>query len=128
MSIYGLYCWKFSRTQKGGNEFHCIAPRLAIKLGIIGFILFITITGFLIRYTDSTIPVPDALVATLSIIATWMTAKKIIECWYPWIFVNFFAIGLYLYQQLYPTAILYVAYGILSVVGLIEWRKSLQKK
>ncbi|MCC8147131.1 MAG: nicotinamide riboside transporter PnuC [Bacteroidales bacterium] len=125
MSLYGLYCWKFAKIKnEGDNEFHFISKQLAIRLSIIALFIFGFIYFILLRFPESEVPVPDALVATLSIVATWMTAKKIVECWYPWIFVNFFAIGLYAYQGLYPTAILYIFYGTLSIVGLINWRKS----
>lgn len=129
MSVYGLYCWKFAKIKKeGDNEFHFISGKLTIRLSIIALFIFAFIYYILLKFPESEVPIPDSLVATLSIVATWMTAKKIVECWYPWIFVNFFAIGLYAYQELYPTAILYIFYGILSIAGLINWRKSVIQK
>ena len=128
MSVYGLYCWKFAKSKEGEkNEFHFISKNLAIRLSFITLLIFGLIYFILLRFPESEVPIADTLVASLSIVATWMTAKKIVECWYPWIFVNFFAIGLYAYQGLYPTAILFVFYGILSIVGLINWRKSVKK-
>jgi nicotinamide mononucleotide transporter len=128
MSFYGLYCWKFS--SKAGEEnqgFHHINTKTAYKL----LFLFIVSSGFLImlllQFSTAQVPVPDALIALLSIIATWMTAKKMVECWYIWIFVNFFATGLYIHQQLYPTAVLFTIYSILSFAGLIAWRKSVKQ-
>ena len=126
MSFYGLYCWKFAK-EKNNNEslgFHFISTRLAVRLGVLSIGIFAFIYWLLTLFPESKVPVPDALIASLSIVATWMTARKIVECWYPWIFVNFFAIGVYAYQGLYPTAVLYVFYGILSIFGLINWRKS----
>lgn len=129
MSFYGLYCWKFAKAnEEGNNEFHNISSKLTGKLSLIGIILLVFMVLILKKFTDSPVPFSDALVATFSIIATWMAAKKIVECWYLWIFVNFYAIGLYITQHLYPTAVLYVFYGVLSIVGLIEWRKSIPKK
>ncbi|MDL2224315.1 nicotinamide riboside transporter PnuC [Bacteroidales bacterium OttesenSCG-928-M06] len=130
MSFYGLYCWKFAKAkEEGDNEFHFISRKQIIPLSILSLIIFGFIYYILLRFPESEVPIPDALVASLSIVATWMTAKKMVECWYLWIFVNFFAIGLYAYQGLYPTAILYIFYGTLSIVGLINWRKSvIQKK
>ena len=95
---------------------------------MLSVLIFIVIYGILTLFPESEVPIPDALVAALSIVATWMTARKIVECWYPWIFVNFFAVGLYAYQGLYPTAILFIIYGILSIFGLINWRKSILSK
>jgi len=128
MSIYGLYCWKFS--SKAGEEnsgFHRINTKTTIALLLLFIVLFTSVLFVLYKYTHSQVPIPDALIAILSIIATWMAAKKIVECWYIWIFVNFFATGLYIHQKLYPTAVLFTVYSILSFIGLIEWHKSVKK-
>lgn len=128
MSIYGLYCWKLSKPKKEKRLIlRHISMKLSIVLAIIGLLTLGLLSFILIRFTDSPVPIADALVATCGIIATWMVAQKIVECWYLWIFSNFFAIGLYLYQGLYPTSVLYVFYGIMSIVGLIEWNKSIKR-
>ena len=128
MSFYGLYCWKLAKTTDESNDFHFISNKLAIRLCFISLIVFGFIYAILLHFPDSELPVPDALIAALSIVATWMTTQKMVECWYPWIFVNFFAIGVYAHQGLYVTAILFICYGILSIVGLIRWRKSVIQK
>jgi nicotinamide mononucleotide transporter len=129
MSVYGLYCWKLSKTnEEGQKNFHNMTAKTAVFLGVTCLILMGLLIFILVAYTDSPVPIPDALIAAFSIVATWMVAKKMVECWYLWIFVNSFSIGLYIYQKLYPTAVLFVFYSLLSVVGLIEWRKSITKK
>ena len=130
MSFYGLYCWKLAKRNDKENsiDFHSIPSRLVIILGMLSTLIFIVIYGILTLFPESEVPIPDALVATLSIVATWMTTRKIVECWYPWIFVNFFAVILYGNQGLYPTAVLYIIYGILSIFGLQNWRKSILNK
>jgi len=128
MSIYGLYCWKFAPKSNDENiGFHHIEIKTIYILTFI-FIVSSGITIFaLFHFPNSQMPVPDALIALLSIIATWMSAKKIVECWHIWIFVNIFATVLYIHQKLYPTAILFTLYSILSFVGLAEWKKSVKK-
>jgi nicotinamide mononucleotide transporter len=128
MCFYGLYCWKFATEVQGKNKsFHHIPVKTLYILLLIFIVLFVSLLFVLNLFPDSQVPVPDALIAILSIIATWMVAKKIVECWYIWIFVNSFATGLYIYQKLYPTAVLFIFYSILSFVGLMEWRKSVKK-
>ncbi|GHT08518.1 nucleoside transporter [Bacteroidia bacterium] len=125
MSVYGLYCWKLAKEKDNEeNKFHHISVKTIIPLTCSAILIWGIMLLILIQFTDSDVPIPDALIASLSIIATWMVAKKIVECWYLWIFVDAFATGLYVYQKLYPTAILFVCYTLLSIVGLIEWRKS----
>ncbi|MDR2424510.1 MAG: nicotinamide riboside transporter PnuC [Prevotellaceae bacterium] len=124
MAAYGLYCWKLSPNRNAAHrDFHFISQKTALRLAAIAFIVSGFLFFILSNYTDSPVPAPDAIIAALSILATWMVAKKIVECWYVWIITDVFATGLYLHQNLYPTAVLFAAYSILSVVGLIEWRK-----
>ena len=128
MSIYGLYCWKFSlKSDNVDFGFNHITHKTLYVLLLLFVILLGSILIILNQIDSAQVPIPDALIAVLSIIATWMAAKKIVECWYIWIFVNFFATCLYVHQKLYPTAVLFIVYSILSFVGLIEWRKSVKK-
>jgi nicotinamide mononucleotide transporter len=69
--------------------------------------------------------VRDAFITSLSIVATWMLARKILEHWYLWIVVNFVSAVLFLTRGLYPTVILYLVYGIMSFVGLVAWKKTI---
>jgi nicotinamide mononucleotide transporter len=105
--------------------------RLTLKTGIVLSIIFIILYAImwlvLTRLTDSPVPVRDSFITSLSIIATWMLARKIYEHWFLWIVVNSTAAVLFLTRGLYPTVILYVVYGIMSFAGLIEWKKSINK-
>jgi nicotinamide mononucleotide transporter len=79
-------------------------------------------------FTDSPVPEWDSFITSLSIIATWMLARKIYEHWFLWIIVNIAAAALFFTRGLYPTVILYIVYCGMSFVGLIEWKKSLKKQ
>jgi nicotinamide mononucleotide transporter len=76
------------------------------------------------NYTDSPVPFADSLATSLSIVATWMLARKILEHWLVWIFVDAFSIGLFWYKGLFPTVVLFIVYTIMAVAGFIEWRKA----
>ncbi len=125
ISIYGWYEWLCgNKTDKTGN---LKVSRLSFSLGIILSVVSMAIFGliwFVLRnYTDSPVPMADALATSLSIVATWMLARKILEHWLVWIFVDTFSIGLFWYKDLLPTVILFVVYTIMAVVGFIEWKK-----
>lgn len=128
MSFYGLYSWKLAKPKLAKNRIlHHISRKSILYIGLL-LLLLIALLAFVLRnYTDSPVPYADAIVTGFGVVATWMVARKIVECWFLWIFANFFAVGLYLYQGLYPTSILYVFYGIMSVVGLLEWSKSVKQ-
>lgn len=126
ISIYGLYCWKFVKANSNEeSKTKHLNLKTGVLISVIAFIAFGVMSYILVRFTDSPVAYPDALIAALSIVATWMVAQKIIEHWYIWIFTNFFSVGLYVYQGLYPTALLFIIYGSMSIVGLIQWRKSI---
>jgi nicotinamide mononucleotide transporter len=101
--------------------------KTAIILSLLFSILFYIMWFILSRLTDSPVPVWDSFITSLSIIATWMLARKIFEHWYLWILVNTVSAILFFSRSLYPTVILYIIYCAMSFAGLIEWKKSLKK-
>jgi nicotinamide mononucleotide transporter len=116
------------RMGEGGKE-ELQVTRITLKTGIVLTIVFvllyIAMWFILTRLTDSPVPARDAFITSLSIIATWMLARKIYEHWYLWIVVNFVSAVLFLTRGLYPTVILYVVYGVMSFGGLIAWKKTI---
>jgi nicotinamide mononucleotide transporter len=106
--------------------------RLSLKTGIILAVVFLVLYFVmwftLDKLTDSPVPEWDSFITSLSIIATWMLARKIYEHWFLWIIVNTAASMLFFTRELYPTVILYIVYCAMSFVGLIEWKKSLPGK
>jgi len=98
--------------------------KTGITLGVLFIILFILMWQVLDRFTDSPVPAWDSFITSLSIIATWMLARKIYEHWFLWIVVNIAAAALFFTRGLFPTVILYIVYCAMSFVGLIEWKKT----
>jgi nicotinamide mononucleotide transporter len=107
---------------------HRLNMKSGIGLTIVFVLLYFIIWSVLSHLTDSPVPAADSFITSLSIIATWMLARKIYEHWYLWIVVDAFASVLFITRHLYPTVILYIVYCALSFAGLIEWKKSLTKQ
>jgi nicotinamide mononucleotide transporter len=124
ISIYGWINWEKGKSENGEE---LPATRMNRKFILISIVAtgFIYAVYYLIlsKYTDSQIPKADSLVGALSIIGTWMLARKFIENWLVWIVVDAFCIGLYVYKELYPTVILFIIYTVMSVVGYRQWKK-----
>jgi len=103
--------------------------RLQLVTGIIltlaFLLLFFLMWLVLDRLTDSPVPAWDSFITSLSVIATWMLARKIYEHWFLWIVINIAAAALFFTRDLYPTVLLYIVYCVMSFVGLREWKKSL---
>ncbi|MBN1820594.1 MAG: nicotinamide mononucleotide transporter [Prolixibacteraceae bacterium] len=126
ISIYGWYYWikggknenrkELAVTNTGLKIFLYLIPVTAIIYGIILFIL--------LNYTDSPVPYMDSMTTALSIVATWMLARKLIEHWIIWIFVDLVSAGLYIYKGMWPTTILFIVYTVMAVIGFFQWKKN----
>ena len=130
ISVYGWFYWlqgkKFDNTSL--IPVQCVSKKLWLKIGFISLILNALIFFILIKFSDSDVPFLDSLTTSFSIIATWMLARKYIENWIIWIFVDFVSIGLYLYKSLYLTVILFIVYTIMAFFGYFEWKKDLKMR
>lgn len=130
VGFYGWYYWVFGNKSK--NNSGKITPPVTslnfkqIILAVcVAIVLFFVILHILIKYTNSDVPVGDAFTTALSFAATWLLAKKILENWIFWIVVDVISTGLYLYKELYATAVLFFVLTILAIVGYIKWKKSM---
>ena len=97
-----------------------------IVLAIVFTVLFALMWFVLDRFTDSPVPQWDSFITSLSIVATWMLARKIYEHWFLWIIVNTAAAILFFTRGLYPTVILYFIYLIMSFAGMRAWKDSIE--
>lgn len=124
ISIYGWINWKNGIT---GNELptNQTSKKLILISIIITIVIYFIYYLVLAKFTDSTIPKSDALIGALSIVATWMLARKFIENWLVWIAADALCVGLYIYKGLIPTAILYVIFTVMAWVGYQQWKKSM---
>jgi nicotinamide mononucleotide transporter len=132
ISIYGWYFWLKGEKQAARNNDQQVPVTriqkwVLVKSAIITLLIFLFLIFILKRFTDSTVPVMDSLTTALSITATWMLAKKYIEHWLIWIFVDFFSAGLYVYKNLWPTVVLFIVYAVMAIIGYMEWKKDLHK-
>jgi nicotinamide mononucleotide transporter len=99
--------------------------RTGITIAVVFLILFVSMWMVLSKLTDSPVAGWDAFITSLSVVATWMLARKIYEHWFLWVAVNTVSAFIFFARGLYPTMVLYVIYGLMSFIGMIEWRKSL---
>lgn len=127
ISIYGWYFWLKGKTKTETQvAVRFASPNLRIKLTLATIVLYGVILYILIHFTDSDVPYMDSMTTALSIVATWMLAKKYIGHWLIWIFVDAVSAGLYIYKGLWPTVILFAVYTVMAVLGYIEWKKDLK--
>ena len=123
IGIYGWYQWLYGSQEKNKLEVVSYSFNKIFILILIGCLLWIPFGYFAHRYSTQAMPYLDAFITSFSIIATWMTAKKIIENWLYWIVIDALAILLYTYRGFYLIALLYFIYTLLALTGYLQWRK-----
>lgn len=130
IAIYGWYKWLRGSGDSDDDNLPIvrITGQLAAKLLVACVLLFAATAVILTRYTDSQVPYWDSFATSLSIVATWMLAKKIIEMWWVWVIANFVSLGLFWWKGLYPSVFLYFFLAVMSVVGYCSWKKKLAEQ
>jgi len=131
ISFIGWYWWVKGtghRAQGSGHELSVTSLKwkTGLILGVIFVFLYFVMYLVLSNLTDSPVPEWDSFITSLSIVATWMLARKIFEHWYLWIIVNLVSAVLFISRGLYPTVILYIVYCIMSFAGLKVWKKTIR--
>jgi nicotinamide mononucleotide transporter len=128
LSIYGWFSWQFGSKEKTVLSVSRIPLNTSI-ICLVFFGIFTLVSGYLFsQYTKASLPYLDSSLTAISLIATWMTARKYLENWMLWIFANIVYVGMYLYKGLNGTAVLYVLLIILAVKGYKDWGKTVNGK
>jgi nicotinamide mononucleotide transporter len=123
IQLYGWWAW--TRAAGGGpvEVRRLTASARAVWAG--GIVLLSLLWGAAMHLrTDAAFPWWDASIAVTSIAAQILLARRCIENWVLWILVDVAAIALFLVKGLVPTALLYLAFLILSAVGLRAWARA----
>jgi nicotinamide mononucleotide transporter len=127
ISLYGWYFWL--KGEKKDNKIVVPVTKLTknklLFLIPVVIIIYFIILFVLLNYTDSPVPYMDSMTTALSIVATWMLARKILEHWLIWIFVDAISAGMYIYKELWATTILMAVYTIMAFIGYSKWKKDL---
>lgn len=121
MNFYGAYVWFKTKQQKDSIYIEPLALKTA-ALQLITTIIFGFIFGTLLhQFTNASLPLVDAQLAALSLLATYWTSQKHIATWWLWIAVDCVYVWMFSYKSLYVTAALYAGFVILAVYGGYKW-------
>lgn len=123
MSIYGWIRWNtYQESMSTTAITHNDRKDWMITILIVGVgftIMYFTLNNF----TDSDVPVIDAVVAAFAWAGMWLLAKHKIENWVLLNVSNAIAIPLFIYKGIPMTALLTVVLFIVAVSGYFRWRK-----
>jgi nicotinamide mononucleotide transporter len=129
LGVYGWWMWVYGGAS-GPNTLAVRRTRPGewVTLGVLSAAGTAGTALLLRTATDSPVPLWDASVLTLSLVATYGQARKLLECWWVWIVVDVISIPLYITRALYPTAALYALFLVLCIGGLRAWRRELSAR
>jgi len=134
LNVYGWYYWsrKDNRAKK-------VPVRPVTKKNLlVSFIIILTVSpllGFLLinfaaklHYQPPAFPYIDSFCTVCSLLAQFFMARKVLENWLMWIFVDIIYVVVYLLKGLQITAGMFAVYIIIALLGYIDWRKTLQSQ
>jgi nicotinamide mononucleotide transporter len=126
LGCYGWWAWLHGGAHRTPLVVRGTTRAEWLALGAAGVLLTAGMWLFLDHLTGSTVPLADAVTTALSLLATYGQTRKLVESWWLWIAADLIYIPLYAYKDLWLTAILYVVFLLLCVVGLRAWRSARQ--
>ena len=119
-SFYGWYNWAKIRD-KPPAPIDSLTTKERIGWGSSIFIL----TGILyeiLTHTSASIPLVDSFTTSISIVANWLLAKRKLENWWLWIFVDVIYVGMFMYKMVYWTSGLYFVFFFMAIYGYRQWK------
>ena len=84
-------------------------------------LLSVSLGWLMHRFTNAALPFADSAVTGASIAAQFLLNLRRIENWVLWVAIDVISVALYLYRDLYVLAALYLAFLVISVIGLRQW-------
>lgn len=126
MSIYGWMLWKNKKGE--GSEISLSSDSEKRKSILIVIVTFFFLYFILIKYTNSDVPLWDAMVSAFAWAGMWLLAKRKIENWIYLNISNLISIPLLLHKGLILYTLLTLFLFIIAIFGYLDWKKILKNK
>jgi nicotinamide mononucleotide transporter len=123
MALYGWRAWRGTRRQPPASVQRWPVGRHVWMLVAIALLTWGNVTMLDGDGRDLRVAWADAFVAWGSVLATLLTARKVLENWLYWIALDVVAAALYAAQGLHATAGLFVLYAALATHGYRRWAR-----
>lgn len=137
LQIVGFCLWKYGRTlgedpprvgEQDSMQVVMLTPRAWWLISALVLVAAALLGTLMARTTDASFPYADALTTSMSIGASILMLKKVLENWILWIAMDLIAIPIYFLKGLYVTSGLYVIFLALALYGLRHWYLSYQAR
>ncbi|WP_168524980.1 nicotinamide riboside transporter PnuC [Acinetobacter sp. A3] len=128
MAIYGFYQWKTAQQDTQAIVIQTLSQNKMLQQLVLSMGLGLIFGLSLMQWTQASVPLLDAQLAALSLLATYWTSRKYLATWLLWIVVDLLYVGMFIYKALFLTAALYVGFVVLAYLGWREWSKICQQQ
>ena len=125
IGFYGWYQWQYGSKEKKEIQISRNSKLKNTCLILLGCLIWIPFALIANKYSTQAMPYLDAFITAFSLIATWMTTKKMIENWLYWIIVDALGIVLFANRGFYLLALLNIIYTSMALAGYFSWRKKM---
>jgi nicotinamide mononucleotide transporter len=125
IGFYGWYQWLYGSKEKKEIQISKNSKLKNSYLILLGCLIWIPFALIANKYSTQAMPYLDAFITAFSLIATWMTTKKMIENWLYWIIVDALGILLFANREFYLLALLNIIYTSMALAGYFSWRKKM---
>ena len=128
MAIYGWVSW---RAGHSGDVSLAISvwPRRTHCLALVAVLAMSVLSGFLLQtYTNAAFPYIDSATTFGAMWATFLVARKVLENWWYWLFIDLVSVFIYWSRGLELTALLFVVYVVLIPIGLLNWTRDYRQQ
>ena len=125
IGVYGWLEWKgvLKKGEKKEKPITSLPKKLYLLVIITTIALSIAISLILKQIPDNEVWLLDGVSTALSVVAMWLLAKKYYQQWIFWIIVEPIIIIMSLQTEMYATAVLYLIYTIIAIMGYFKWKK-----
>lgn len=144
MSVYGWFLW----SKHSDDNIHVEVKKASKKdwqIGsalFVGSLIFVGLVYYFKPYIDNQFSMngvrlglyhldwanyTDIITTSLFLVGMFFMAKRNIENWIFWIVADFICIPMMVYKGLGITAIQYIIFTAMAIIGYLEWKKSLVK-
>lgn len=129
MAVYGWQQWTRGGHSVDGKPQTLDVQSMSGKqhvLVIAAIAVLTAASGYLLgEHSSAAWPYVDSFTTWASVITTYLVTRKYLQNWLYWIVIDTVSVPLYIDRGLNLTALLFVAYVVIAVVGYFKWRDHL---
>jgi nicotinamide mononucleotide transporter len=131
VSVYGWFRWGHARRAREASDSGAITPQWAgrrnrLVLLAVAAVMYVVLVQVL-EVIGSYGPPTEAWILTGSILATYGMARGWVEFWLIWVLVDIVGVTTLVQAGFYPTAAMYLVYGLFCVWGFVAWVRARQR-